>query len=114
MGTEKMCKKKDAIVGCLTGTAACSSMVKDIGGPKAADLECMILDMKCNEKGEKLMECVGDDMAKWSPCDEAASKGDTMDAECCPILKSIVGCYTQGCIDALLARNQLMADSGDE
>jgi len=113
--TKKMCANKDKVLGCLTGETSCSAMVKQMGGTEAADIDCKIFDNKCNEKGEKLVPCVGEEkMGKWGPCDEAAGKEETMEDSCCPILEDIIGCYTQECIDLLLARNQLMANAGDE
>jgi hypothetical protein len=110
---KKMCPKKDTLVSCMTGASACSKTVKDMGGARVADITCEIIDEKCDEKGDALVACVGEDsMMKWGACDGAAGSGGTMSDDCCATLTSIVGCYTQKCIDLLLARNQLMADAG--
>jgi hypothetical protein len=115
--SDKMCAKKDELVGCMTSQDSCAPLVKSMGGAKGADIECGMHAAGCTKKGEDLMKCVGTEkMTTWSgTCMTAANSGD-MSAEkdeCCPVMSDIESCYTAECLDLMLARQKMMADGGD-
>jgi len=113
--TAKMCKSKDTFVSCLTGESQCKKIVKDMGGKTAADLSCARFDAECDKKGEKMGECMGEDQMKtWGNDCEKKDGGVNDTVTCCPLLKEMVGCYTQKCVDLDAAYLKHMVDTSTD
>lgn len=115
---QKMCPEKDAIVGCLTGQSSCKSIVKSMGGPRAADIACRELELECEQKGLNLGKEIGTEkmITFGVKCSEATKEGKLADhkVECCPILKDVMGVYPKECIHLGWETQKIAAENGDE
>lgn len=113
--SKKMCANKDKVVGCLTSNSACGTTVSMLGGTRSADIICEMLDLGCEELGEKLPECVGaEKMTTFGgTCSPAAMEKKLADEKdkCCPILSDVMGCYKKDCVTLGWEQQELMLAS---
>lgn len=118
---KKMCANKATVLKCLTDNSVCGGVVKVLGGTRAADITCEMLDLKCEELGSKLETCVGAD--KWTTfggaCSKAAADLKLADHKdkCCPLLSEVIGCYNKKCVTLGWETQELMVanmDAGPE
>jgi len=116
-----MCPNKAKVVGCLTDNSFCAPVVKMLGGTRSADITCEMLDANCEELGEKLGTCVGEE--KWGTfggdCSTAAVEKKLADHKdkCCPLLTEVMGCYNKKCVTLSWEQQEIMMDNmeaGDE